>query len=96
MEIPAEFNYIPNKDRIIVGRFYILNISEGGACIGKIYAINRLTGKKIFTPNKISGEKLYAVRFTLNNDDRFIESEVRCIRDYIVDEMLVAALYFRI
>ena len=53
---PAVFSYVPDKDRMIVGSFTILNISENGAYIGDIRITYKLTGR-VFYPQKISGTK---------------------------------------
>jgi len=94
ISIPAEFNYIPNKDRMVTGSFTILNISESGAYVGDIKLTYRLTGR-VFYPQQISGQKLYNVKFSLYENMPVIEVGVRCIRDTIIRGELLAGISFR-
>ena len=94
VSIPAEFNYVPNKDRMITGSFTLVNISEGGAYVSDVCVTYKLTGRA-FYPQQISGQKLYNVRFSLEENMPVIEVGVRCLWDCLIHGKLVAGVSFR-
>ncbi|MGR3317114.1 MAG: PilZ domain-containing protein [Candidatus Anammoxibacter sp.] len=90
---PAEFYYNPLENRMISGVLHILNISEKGALAGRILVVNKLTGRT-FSPPQINKQKLYKLRFKLDEDGNDIETTARCVREYSIGGSLYAGIEF--
>lgn len=93
IKIPAEFDYNPGQNNMIIGKVNIVNISEGGALLGDVKIINKLTGR-VFEITQIVGQKLYGLRFRLDANEQVINITARCVRSYKMDNALYAGVVF--
>ena len=93
VKVPAEFDYNPGQNNMILGKVNVLNISEGGALLGDVQIVNKLTGR-VFEIKRIEGQKLYGLRFKLDESKQIINTTARCVRSYKIDDILYSGVVF--
>lgn len=92
--IPAEFKYHPGHNGVISCRANIINLSEGGALVDRITAVNTTNGETITNPD-MSGQDFYDMKFKLNGNAGLIEAKGECVREFRKEDKLSAGLRFK-
>jgi len=92
--LKAYFKYQPRHNEVISGRANILDLSEGGAFADEIRTVNEETGTMVDQP-EIGKQTLYHLRFILNGDTKFIETNGEFVRELRNNGKLSAGIYFK-
>lgn len=89
---PSEFKFRRNHGTVL-GRANILNLSEGGVLASQIVTINKNTEEMI--PCQGIGEReIYDLKFKLNGDSTSITAQGKCVREFMIGELLYAGIRF--